>query len=177
MFCRTAGQSSFVWSRCRPRYRKVITLSTRLSPSSPSRLTSIYQHIVAISTSLRQSLFSVDLWHLYDCRCLKSLAACMCIPHWSHHGNASGPYWNIATLYLQWLNIKCSLSIPGVFALAGHPSTGQSTDFTIRGNDTLYTSSLPPMTSTPLICVNTLPYTLYISCRMEEASIVLPHTS
>ena len=58
--------------------------------------------------------------------------------------------------------MKFSLSIPRVFALAGHPLTGHSTNLRIRGNNTLYIPGPPPPTSTPLTWVSTIPCDLSI---------------
>ena len=83
----------------------------------------------------------------------------------------------MATFDFQCQNIKCYLSLPRVFALAGHASTGHSTNFRIRGNNTLDTSSPPPPTSTPFTCGNNLPCVLSICCCREEAAIFPLRTS
>ena len=121
MFCRTSLQSPSVWSRGLPRYRNVGTFFTIPPPSPPSRLNSIFPHLSAISTSLSQILLSVGLSHLFECRCLKIPAAGMCISHWSHRGNGSGPSCKMATFDFQCQNMKCSLNIPGVFPWPGIP--------------------------------------------------------
>ena len=113
------------------------SLSTLSSPYPPSILNSISSHLSSISTSLRWNLFSVDLWHLYNWLCLNILSTIMCIPHWSHHGNGSGPSCNMATFDFQCRSMEFSLSLPRGFSVARHPSAGHSTNFIICGNDTL----------------------------------------
>ena len=124
MFRRTYRQSSFIWSRGCPRYWKVGTFYTLSSPSSPSILKYTPPHLEAISTFFRRSRISINLWYLYDCQCLKSLSAYMCILHWSHCGNGYVPSCKMATLNFQWQNIKCSLSLLGVLPWPGIPPPG-----------------------------------------------------
>ena len=176
MFRRTDVQSLSVWSRGLPRYQNVVKFSTIYYSSTPYRLNSIYQYITAISTSLRRSILSVALWHLSDCLWLKSLAAGMCILHWSHRGNSSGTSCMMSTFNFKCPYMKCSPSIHGVFSLSGNLSTGNSTNFIIRRNYNIYISSPPPPTSTPLTWGSTISCELSIWCRREEAVIVPPQS-
>ena len=170
MFRRTASQSSSVWYMGLPRYRKFSTFSILSSPSLPSILKYIPPHVSDISTSLCRILLSIALWHLSDCLCFKIMAAVMCMPHWSHCGNGSGPSFMMSTFDFQCRYMKFSLSLPRVFALAGHTSTGHSTDFRIRRNGILYISVPPSPTSTPLTRGSNIPCDLSILCQREEAA-------
>ena len=131
MFCLTAFQLSSIWSRVLPRYLDIATPPTILSPSSPFILNFISPHLAAISTSLRLSHISITFLHLYIRLCLNSLAAGMCILHWSHLGSSSDPSFMIFTFNFQCRYIKFSLSLPGFFhlpyiPLLGTPPTSKS---------------------------------------------------
>ena len=177
MFRRTAGKSSSVWSRGLPRYRNFITFYNLSNNSTPSRLNSISPHISDISTSLRQSLIYVALLHLSICMCLKSLASGMCIPHWSHHGNGSGPSCMMATFTFQCRYMKCSLIFPGVLALARHSYTRNSINSIIRRKDTLYISGPPPpkYTSLPEALLYHVTSTYGVKGKKRPLSPCTPH--
>ena len=177
MFCLTAGQSSSVWSRVCPRQLKVPTTSTIFPPSSPYRMNFNSPHLTAISTYLCLSLLSVVLFYLSVHLCLNSLASVIWIWHRSHIGSGSGPSCKISTFDFQCQHMKWSLSLPGLFYLARHTSTGHSTGFKIRGKDTTYVSEPPPPASNPLLCGRTIQCDLSMWWLRDYYAIVSPYST
>ena len=57
------------------------------------------------------------------------------MPQFGHRGKEGDPSCRIATQALKFLYIKLSLSLPGVWALSGHPSTGHTTEGMTRRKD------------------------------------------
>ena len=157
MFRCIASQSSSVWSRVRPRYLNCATPSIRSYPYLPYNLNSISPNLCASLTSLRHRRIFVALSHLSVFLCHPNLATGMCIPHWSHHGSGVGLSCRIVIFDFQYMYMKCSLSLPRLCAPTRHPSTVHATDFNTLGKDTTYISSPPLLTSTPRICVVTVP--------------------
>ena len=177
MFFLINGQSYFVWSRGHPICLKFATTSISVYPCHIYRLKSISPYLSAISTSLCLSRISLVLLHLSVHLCLRSLAAGIFIPQRSHLCSGSGPSCSIATSNFQCRYMNCSLRLPGLFSLSGNPSTGHITDFSTCGKDTLYVSSAPTLTSTPLCCGRNIPCVLYMWWWREDSAIALPYSS
>ena len=67
-----------------------------------------------------------------------------------------------------------SLSLPGLLALAGHPSNRNATNFSTRVKYTTYVSGPPPPTSTPRVCGSTIPCVLSIWWWSDANTIAPP---
>ena len=100
----------------------------------------------------------------------------MCIPQWSHCGRGVGISCRISIFAFQLRYIKCSLSLPELYVLAGHPSIGHATDFNNRGKETMYVSGPPPTTSTPKVCGMNILWTRSMWWRSDNTDIVTPHS-
>ena len=111
------------------------------------------------------------------CLCCLILDNGMCIPHWLHCRSGVGLSCRIAIFYFQYLYIKCFLSLPGLYALDRHPSTGHATYFKTRVKYSIYFSGPPPPRSTPRVCVMIIPWYLYMWWRSGGAAIVAPYSS
>ena len=138
-------------------YLKVSTPYTNASPSPLYRLNSISLRLSFISTYLCMIRLYIALLHLSVRLCLNSLASGICIPHLSHIGSGSGPSCKIVTFHFRCQHMKCSISLPGLFSLSGHISTGHSTNLNTRIKYITYFSIPPWSTSNPLFCGRTVP--------------------
>ena len=125
--------------------------------------------------SLHCSHISVALSHLSVCMCCHNLSSGMCIPYWLHRGSGIGTFYRISIMDFQCMYMKLSLSLTGLYALSGNPSTSHAADFNTHEKDTTYVSGPPPPTSTPWVCVMTLPWDLSMWWRSDDADIVAPH--
>ena len=74
--------------------------------------------------------------------------------------------------------MECLRSLPGLFSLSGHSSTGHDIDVRTCGNETAYISlPPPPPTSTPRVCVMKFLWDLPMWCRSDDAAIINTHYS
>ena len=76
------------------------------------------------------------------------------MPHLGHHGKGSGVSCMITTLSFKFIYTKCYQILTGMWALSGHPSTGQATKFNTQGKETMGVSLTPPPFSTSRLWKN-----------------------
>ena len=72
--------------------------------------------------------------------------------------------------------MKFYLSLPGLFPITGHPSTGHAINFSTRVKKTTYFSIPPPPTSTPRICFRTIPCGHSILWHSDDCDIAPLHS-
>ena len=100
----------------------------------------------------------------------------MCMPQFGHCGNEYGPSCRIITWSFQCLYIFVFHSLPGVLALARHPSTRNATELSTRVKYTMYVYLPPPSVSIYQVCTRRLLWMISMWCRSEDAAIVMPHS-
>ena len=136
MFRHIDDQSPSVWSRGLPRYRNVVTFPTLYS--TPPFQTELHLptplchlHISPSDSSLHRLMTLVRLTVLKNPGCRNV------------HPTLVTPWKRFRTLLhdghlqLPVLIHEMPPKYPQVFSLAGHPSTGHSTNLQIHGNNTL----------------------------------------
>ena len=80
-----------------------------------------------------------------------SRPADMCIPHKSQRINGSSPSWTTATFDQKWWYMKCSRSIPALWATSGNLGTRHFNSCNNLGKDNTYVVNPYPTLSTPLV--------------------------
>ena len=98
------------------------------------------------------------------------------MPQFGHCGKEDGPSCRITTWAFQCLYIIIFRSLPGVLALARHPSTRNATELSTREKYTMYVSLTPPLVSIYQVCTRRLLWMISMWCRSEDAAIVMPHS-
>ena len=175
-FHKTVVQSSYVWSKCRPRYLKFVTHFIIVPPSLPYKLNSISLHLSVISTFLLRSCIYIAFSYIIVCLCFISCTPGICIPKLSHIGGSSGSSCITATFAFHWQYMKCFPSLPKFFALDGHPYTGHISDFSTHGKYTMYVSAPPLPTSTLQACERNILWVLSAWWKSNDA-VISPHNT